>query len=107
MQTMIPKPESDSDNPPPKRRGRPPGFKGTANRPIDYTCMTCKQPKTREELLVRRVSWAEMGRNGKPIRSRSVGWQCRACVEADPDFNRQAFLDAPGIKVETDAKHSA
>jgi hypothetical protein len=89
----------------PKRgRGRPPGFKGTANREIDYTCMTCNEVKPRDQLLARRVTWFEMGRAGKAVRSRTTGWQCRSCAEKDGDWQRDPLADSPGFKGTSIAK---
>lgn len=94
---MTDQPEQP-EQPAPKRRGRPPGIPGIITRAVDYKCMTCKLPKERDDLVVKRVVFSNIGRNGKQLRARSVGFICSSCLATDVDWNREAWKDAPGMK---------
>lgn len=67
-----------------------------ANEP-DYICTECGSDSTREQLTVKKVSFLEMGLNGRTLKSRVVGWLCPSCVNKDADFNREPWR-APNIR---------
>lgn len=61
-----------------------------------YRCHKCKLTFARDDLVVKRVVFAELGAGGRQVRSRSVGFLCRPCLEADPVYKRVALDDSPG-----------
>ena len=90
---------TDSSSEPPKRGpGRPPGFKGTSNRDIEYVCSTCHLEKERDDLVVKRVVFSHIGRGAKPLKSRVRAWVCSTCLETDIDWNAAKFAASPGMK---------
>ena len=56
-----------------------------------YTCTKCNRAVGRDNLRVKRVSFREMGENGKTVRSRVEAWLCTepadnggpSCIEQD------------------------
>lgn len=80
------------------KRGRPPGFVGSANRTIEYVCSACRNEFTKEDLFAKRVIYSHVGRNTKIIRSRTTAWLCEACMNADPDYARDGYASSPGMK---------
>lgn len=81
----------------PKRKpGRPPGFKGSSNRNIDYVCSVCGGRSTKEKLASKRILFSTIGDKPKTFRTRTVAWLCEVCMLRDPDFQREAIVDAPG-----------
>jgi len=85
-------------DPPRNKGGRPPGFVGTVNRDIDYRCSVCQQAKPRADLVAKKISFQEIGRGGKVLKTRTQGWVCKTCVLEDPDWNKRALIDSPGMK---------
>ena len=64
---------------------------------VKYSCSICKRERTREDLVVKRVQFKEMGVSGKVIRTRAVGWLCRdACLLDDQAWVQQEYTQAPG-----------
>lgn len=61
-----------------------------------YKCMSCGKTTPREKLTVKRAIFAVMGAGGRIKRSRTLGFLCPKCLDADPDYNRVALDDAPG-----------
>lgn len=70
-------------------------------RQIQYKCEDCgaefSYEDSRTGLLVKRAVWVTMGEGGRHRHGRATKWQCVACAEADPDWKRERFLDAPGM----------
>lgn len=59
---------------------------------MKYACNVCGREVTRQELLVKRVSFYEMGRGGSMVKQRTVAWICRErCISEDPAWNTPAF----------------
>ena len=72
--------------------------------PIAYRCAKCGEDTLRDNLVVKRVQFREMGQGGKVLITRTLLWLCRdKCLVEDPDWSRPAFIAAPG----TDAKREA
>lgn len=84
------------------KRGRKPGFKGSSNRNIKYACDTCGCEVGRDNLLVKRAVYLTLTEPVKAVRTRTVGWFCRPCSEAQPDYKREALTDSPGMR---DVRH--
>lgn len=95
--TMTEPPAPTPESPPKRKVGRPPGGKG-AIRYVDYTCMCCNQLKAREELTTKRAVFYAMGRAGRMVRSRTIGFICSVCLEQDPHWTRRSRVDSPGMK---------
>jgi hypothetical protein len=70
---------------------------------IKYKCSGCGKDKAKDDLVVKRVQFREMGMNGKVTSTRTVAWLCPPCLAKDPDTGRDAYMDAPG----TSAKRGA
>lgn len=81
-----------------RRRGRPKGGQGTVNREIVYKCSVCDHVRPRDELIVKRAVFLEMGRNAKQLKSRVVAWVCKSCIEDDEDWNAEKYRESPGLK---------
>ena len=88
---LDPQPE-----PPKRKRGRPPGFKGQSNRNIEYICSACGGRSTKERLHAKRVMFTTIGDKPKTVRSRTVAWLCEVCMMRDYDWNLEAFKSSPG-----------
>lgn len=56
-----------------------------------YGCTQCSAPTKREDLVVKKAVFLEMGEGARTFRSRVVGWLCPKCREGDPDWNREKF----------------
>lgn len=69
---------------------------GTSRKRPAYFCTVCGKRTQRSQLTVKRAIYAEMGRGGKVIRSRTTGWLCSTCRTADPDWRQDVYSDAPG-----------
>jgi hypothetical protein len=54
-----------------------------------YACTRCGEPKSRNELMVKKAVFLTMGEGGRTIRSRVVDWLCGRCAADDPDWNRE------------------
>lgn len=65
-------------------------------RHIKYKCTGCGTESSHEKLTVKRAVFTTMGQNFKTIRSRTVGWLCETCRNADNDWKRERG-DAPGM----------
>jgi len=81
------------------------------SRPINYTCDVCKNVRTKDELVAKRVQYREMGSDGKVLKTRVIMWVCRvpdpnmggkSCLDCDPDFHRPKYEDAPGTLAKRD-----
>lgn len=79
-----------------KKRGRPPGFKGTANRPIDYVCSMCKTDTPRDDLTAKIATFKKIGPQGKTIRTRTVAWLCPFCLVNDKHWKIEKY-NGPGL----------
>lgn len=64
-------------------------------RHFDYRCGACNQEKPKEELLAKRVTFAELGTN-KVVRSRTTSWLCRGCREQDAAWTQPQYT-SPGM----------
>lgn len=64
---------------------------------IDYKCSGCGKPTRRADLTVKRVEFATMGEGYKTLKRRTVGWFCKPCRDADPDWNLPAMKGSPGL----------
>lgn len=80
------------------KRGRPPGFKGSSNRNIKYACDTCGAVVGRENLVTKRAVFLTLTEPIRAVRTRTVGWFCLPCAEAQPDWKREALTDSPGMR---------
>lgn len=78
-----------------RKQGRPPGFKGTANRQIDYVCSACKTDTPRSELTSKIATFKQVGSGGKVIKTRTIGWLCPTCLASDAHWQIEKF-DGPG-----------
>lgn len=58
-----------------------------------YACTNpeCGREVPREQLVVKKAVFLEMGEGARTLRSRVVGWLCPVCVSKDPDWNREKF----------------
>lgn len=61
-----------------------------ANVP-EYGCTRCQRPVPRDELVVKKALFTEMGAPAQTIRSRVTDWLCSTCLTTDTDFNREKF----------------
>lgn len=82
----------------PPKRGRPPGFKGTPNRDIQYCCDVCGDDVGRDNIYAKRVIFAQARRGGSVLKSRTVAWMCLPCLNKDPQFTSEKFVGAPGMR---------
>ncbi len=78
-----------------RKRGRPPGGKGTRNREISYVCTKCGAATAK---VAKVAQWRFIGKNSRFIRSRTTGWFCIECMEKDEDYTREIYFDSPGLK---------
>ena len=63
-----------------------------------YECSRCGSRIDRALLIAKRVLFQKVGKHQKIMRSRTVGWLCPDCIKIDPDWNRKAYDDSPGLK---------
>jgi hypothetical protein len=87
--------EVDNDPPvAPKREGR-------SNRNIAYVCGVCGRAVGRENLVVQRTQFLEMGINGKLLKTRTRGWICRNvennCLDKDAEWKADRYTGSPGL----------
>lgn len=65
-------------------------------------CGVCGQLTDRLRLFVKRVTFAELSRPNKVIRSRTKMWICNTCLVKDADWNQEAFAGpghtSPGLE---------
>ena len=95
----------DDDAPAPDEPPLDPVPKASSNRKITYECSGCGRDVGKDNLRVKRATFAEMGFKGKQFRSRVVAWLCivpqpdgtPGCLELDEDYNRQSRREAPGL----------
>lgn len=79
---------------------------GSSNRNIEYKCARCGRLVGKENLVVRRVQFREMGQGGKVLRTRTGEWLCRvaqqdgspSCLEQDPAWTQERFTESPGMQ---------
>lgn len=79
--------------------------KGSSNRNVKYECSVCGRELAKDDLRVKRATFAEMGFKGRQFRSRTVAWLCvveqadgsPGCLYRDEDYNREARRSAPGL----------
>jgi hypothetical protein len=64
----------------------------------NYACTRCLTPTKRENLVVKKSVFLEMGEGGRTIRSRVTDWLCPGCTNDDADWNREKF-DPPRVVV--------
>lgn len=69
-----------------------------ANKP-NYGCTRCKKPKDRDELIVKKALFVEMGEGSATVRSRVTDWLCPDCLRKDPDYLREKF-QPPRLEVD-------
>lgn len=64
-------------------------------------CTKCGEVFTDKTLLMTKtVSFAPVGARGRIDRSRVIARLCRDCLANDPEYNREKFIEAPGMKSE-------
>ena len=63
----------------------------------DYKCTECGNKPGRENLCVKRVSFNEIGRNGKRLKTRTVAWLCEDCRNIDPAWRAEKHHESPGM----------
>ena len=65
---------------------------------VIYKCSVCERGEsdgiTRELLVVKKVTFQEMGSGARMIRSRVVAWLCPTCRDSDIDWNREKATDS-------------
>lgn len=79
---------------------------GMRKRTTKYACSVCRREVGRANLVAKVVQFKDMGEGGSTIRSRTVAWVCvvaqngggPSCRDLDPDWNRDALADSPGVK---------
>jgi hypothetical protein len=57
----------------------------------EYICSSCKRPKKRSELTVKKAVFLEMGAGARTRRSRVVAWLCGGCLVQDEQYCQPAF----------------
>lgn len=67
-----------------------------ANQPY-YVCTRCAKPTDRDNLVVKKAVFLEMGEGARTERSRVVDWLCPLCKNEDADYNREKFTP-PRVK---------
>lgn len=74
-----------------------------AKQPIIYKCDGCGEIRPRDELVVKRVQFKNMGMDGKLLATRVVGWLCtvvgvdgKSCLTRDEHYGRVPYVEAPG-----------
>lgn len=60
------------------------------------TCTRCGKDCDRDKMMCQKVSFHEMGKGGRLIRTRTVAWLCPSCVSQDPVWNSEPWTSAPG-----------
>ncbi len=66
-----------------------------------YKCGECGSEPGRDNLVVKRVEFANIGRAGKVLRRRSVAFLCQACMQADKAYTQEPYTKSPGnVKVD-------
>ena len=75
-----------------------------AGNPIAYKCSVCQQPKERDDLMAKRVTFSTI-KPVKMIRSRVVGWVCSTCRKADPVWNSPRYSATPGVTEQRRTAH--
>lgn len=70
----------------------------------EYKCSLCGIVRHRNNLIVKRTQFLQMGKNGSVIRSRVTGWLCnvpidggKSCLEMDADWQRPLWHTSPGM----------
>lgn len=61
-------------------------------------CTVCKLVKPKEEVLRKIVNFRQPWAGGRTVKSRTVSHICAECRAKDPDWNREIFMDSPGVK---------
>jgi len=79
------------------RVGRPPGQPGRTNRDIKYKCDICGLEVGRDKLASRQVVFIDMTTKSR-IRTRTVDWVCRECMQVHPDYIRDRLTASPGMR---------
>lgn len=69
-----------------------------ANQPT-YGCTRCQKVKDRNQLIVKKALFVEMGEGSSTVRSRVTDWLCPDCLHKDTDFNREKF-SPPRVEVQ-------
>jgi hypothetical protein len=66
---------------------------------VHRECSDCgKTVEDPDGLLTRIVLWRTVGKGGKSRRSRTDRYQCLACAALDPVWQKQQWVDSPGMK---------
>lgn len=72
-------------------------------RSYKYRCSSCgKQPGptreiARQHLFVKKIEFRRYGFKGSLLRSRTVAWLCRPCMEKDPNYNMPEGIISDGM----------
>jgi hypothetical protein len=53
----------------------------------EYICNGCGTAQKRSNLIVKKVTFAEMGEGSSTIRSRVIAWLCHNCVSRDAEWH--------------------
>lgn len=54
-------------------------------------CSKCGNSFDRDELTVKRIAFYKFGKNGKMIKSRTVGWLCPGCLQSDGHWSAEPY----------------
>lgn len=71
----------------------------------NYSCSLCNREVGKTNLYVKRATFKEVGKGGRLKRTRTVSWLCiipqpdgsPSCLHKDPDWNKPAYLESPGM----------
>lgn len=58
----------------------------------DYVCNKCEKLTSRDNLIVKKALFTEMGSGANTIKARVVAWLCDQCAVRDPDWLREAHV---------------
>jgi hypothetical protein len=66
-----------------------------------YKCTFCENVVERDTLTAMRVQFTTMGKPTKVLKSRVVSWLCPQCIQYEPQWKSDPWLQSPGLtKVE-------
>jgi hypothetical protein len=61
-------------------------------------CTNCGNNVPKDTMMVKKVSFHELGKSGKMVRSRTVDRLCAPCVVKDPAWSQKKWADSPGMR---------
>ena len=70
-----------------------------AKRNFDYRCSKCGLEQPRHELVAKQISYKDVGKGGRMVRSRTVAWLGKlcGCLYDDPPWSQDAYMASPGM----------